>query len=83
MFVGGNVDAADRAGEDREESRAAPLAMRNLGVMGSKRTGDALVEIYSTDKDPEIRKTVINGLFVQGNAAGARRRWRARNRTRR
>ena len=26
MFVGGNVDAADRAGEDRAESRAAPHA---------------------------------------------------------
>jgi HEAT repeat protein len=46
------------------------LAVRNLGVMGSKRTGDLLVEIYNTDKDPEIRKAVINGLFVSGNAEG-------------
>jgi hypothetical protein len=37
--------------------------------MGSKKTGDALVQIYATDRDPEIRKGVINGLFLQGNAA--------------
>ncbi len=36
--------------------------------MGSKRTGDALVEIYTTDKDPEIRKAVVQGLFIQNNA---------------
>jgi len=36
--------------------------------MDSKRTGDALVEIYKSDKDPSIRKAVIQGLFQQGNA---------------
>ena len=36
--------------------------------MGSKRASEALVEIYNTDKDPEIRRAVINGLFVQGSA---------------
>ena len=45
-------------------------ALRNHGVMGSKKTGDALVQIYTTDKDPEVRKSVIEGLFVQGNASG-------------
>jgi hypothetical protein len=36
--------------------------------MGSNKTGDALVQIYGTDRDPEIRKTVINSLFLQNNA---------------
>jgi hypothetical protein len=36
--------------------------------MDSKRTSDALVEIYNTDKDPAIRKAIIQGLFTQGNA---------------
>jgi hypothetical protein len=26
------------------------------------------VEIYSSDKDPEVRRAVINGLFVSNNA---------------
>jgi len=35
--------------------------------LGSKRTGDVLVEIYNSDKDPDIKKAVINGLFVSNN----------------
>lgn len=42
--------------------------MRNLGLMGAPRTGQALVDIYTTDKDAGIRRAAINGLFVQNNA---------------
>ena len=35
--------------------------------MGSKRTGDTLVEIYNSDKNPDIRKAVIDGLFTSNN----------------
>ena len=45
-------------------------AIRNLGITGSKKASGALVEIYNSDKDPEVRKSVVNGLFVQGNASG-------------
>ena len=38
--------------------------------MGSKGTGDALVEIYSTDKDVTVRKAVIHALFLQNNDVG-------------
>jgi hypothetical protein len=37
--------------------------------MGNKRTGDALVEIYNANnKDLDLRKAVVNGLFLQQNA---------------
>ena len=36
--------------------------------MGRSSTGEALVEIYAKEKDPDIRKGVINALFVQSNA---------------
>ena len=42
--------------------------MRNLGLMGGAKTGDALVEIYGSEKDPAVRKNVVNALFLQGNA---------------
>ena len=35
--------------------------------MGGKRTGDTLIEIYNSDKNPDIRKAVINGLFTSNN----------------
>ncbi len=36
--------------------------------MGNKRTADALVEIYGSSKDLDVRKAVVNGLFIQQNA---------------
>ena len=36
--------------------------------MDSKRTSDALIEIYNAEKEPAIKKTVIQGLFQQSNA---------------
>lgn len=70
MFVGGNVTRLTEIAKTDSSPELRLLAVRNLGVMGSKRTGDTLVEIYATDKDPEVKKAVINGLFVGGNAEG-------------
>jgi len=68
MFVGGNATRLIELAKSEKDPELRRAAIRNLGVMGSKRTGDALVEIYGTEKDPAIKKTVINGLFTQGNA---------------
>ncbi len=70
MFVGGNADRLIELAKTEKIPELRRTALRNLGIMGGKKSSDALVEIYNTDKDPEIRKTVINGLFVQGNATG-------------
>ncbi|MGC9969122.1 MAG: HEAT repeat domain-containing protein [Bryobacteraceae bacterium] len=42
-------------------------AIRLLGVMGPK-SGDALASLYASETDPAVRKEVVNGLFIQGNA---------------
>jgi len=68
FFTGGSVTRLSDLARTEKTPELRLLAVRNLGVMGSKRTGDVLVEIYNSDKDPEIRKAVINGLFVSGNA---------------
>jgi HEAT repeat protein len=68
LFTGGSVTRLSELAKNEQNAELRLLAVRNLGVMGSKRTGDTLVEIYGSDKDPDIRKAVINGLFVSGNA---------------
>ncbi|HEX2342921.1 MAG TPA: HEAT repeat domain-containing protein [Vicinamibacterales bacterium] len=68
MFVGGNAERLIQLAKSESDPELRRVAVRNLGLMGSKRTGDALVEIYTTDKDPEIRKAVVQGLFIQNNA---------------
>ena len=45
-------------------------AVRNLGIMGSKTAGEALVDLYSSDKDPAVRKAALEALFIQGNSIG-------------
>jgi HEAT repeat protein len=69
MFVGGNTTRLIELAKGEKDPELRRTAVRNLGVMDSKRTSDALVEIYSTDKDADIRKAVINGLFQQNNAS--------------
>ena len=69
MQVGGNVDAADRARQEpSKDPELRREAVRNLGVMGARRAGDALVQIYVSEKDVDVRKPVVNALFTQGNA---------------
>jgi len=43
-------------------------AVRSLGIMGGKKTGDRLVAIYGSDTRPEVRRAVIQSLFLQHNA---------------
>ena len=68
MFTSGNVTRLTELAKSEQNPELRLLAVRNLGVMGSKRSGDTLVEIYNSDKDPEIKKAVVNGLFASGNA---------------
>jgi HEAT repeat protein len=68
MFVGGNAERLIQLAKSESDPELRRVAVRNLGLMGSRRTGDALVEIYTTDKDAEIRKAVVQGLFIQNNA---------------
>jgi HEAT repeat protein len=69
MFVGGDVTRLLGLAKTEKDPELRRTAARNLGVMDSKRTSDALVEIYNTEKDPAIRKAAIQGLFQQSNAA--------------
>jgi len=68
MFTGGNATRLAEIAKSDSNPELRLLAVRNLGVMGSKRSADTLAEIYASDKDAEVKKAVINGLFVGGNA---------------
>jgi HEAT repeat protein len=43
-------------------------AIRSLGITGNK-ARPILLDIYATDKDPEIRNTVTEALFISGACA--------------
>lgn len=69
MFVGGNATRMIELAKNEQNPELRRTAVRNLGMMGGKNTGDALVEIYGRDKDAPVRKAVVQALFIQDNAA--------------
>jgi HEAT repeat protein len=68
MFVAGQATRMIELAKTEQNPELRRMAVRNLGIMGSKATGAALVDIYSSDKDSAIRSAAINGLFIQNNA---------------
>jgi HEAT repeat protein len=67
MFVGGDATRLIELAKTEPNPELRRTAVRNLGLLGSRRAGDALVEIYSKDNDPEIKRAVIEALFIQNN----------------
>lgn len=68
MFVGGDANRLIELARNEPNAELRRTAVRNLGLMGSQRTGPALVEIYAKESDPEIKRAVIQAFFIQNNA---------------
>jgi HEAT repeat protein len=67
MFVGGNGDRLTEVARTEKDPRLRKAAIHSLGIMGEQ-TGPALVSMYGSESDPDIRREIINALFIQGNA---------------
>ncbi len=67
MFIGGNAEKLGEIARDEHNEELRVAAIRNLGLLGGGKSGQILVTIYQTDSNPDVRKAVINGLFLQNN----------------
>jgi tetratricopeptide (TPR) repeat protein len=67
MFVGGDVEHTLELARAEKDPELRRQAVRNLGLMGKDKTASALASIYSSDKDPEVRRAVIQAFFLQSN----------------
>ncbi len=69
MYVSNDAEHVRQLAQSEPDLTLRREAIRGLGVMRLDKTGDLLVSIYANaGSNEEIRKEVINGLFVQGNA---------------
>jgi len=68
MFVGGNASRMIELAKTEPNPDLRREAIRNLGLMGSKGPADALVEIYGSERDAEVKRAVVHALGAQGNA---------------
>jgi HEAT repeat protein len=67
MFLTGNsAKLADLARTEKDPALRAS-AIKSLGLMGGNGRGDVLVSIYQSDSNPEVRRAVLNALFLQQN----------------
>ena len=67
MFVGGSDKLLDLA-KNEKDPELRRSAIHNLGLMRRPGTAEALTSIYTSDSNADIRKAVVNALFLQQNA---------------
>ena len=68
MFVGGQSAKLIELAKGEKDPELRRTAIHNLGLMRGAGTVDALTSIYGSDSSPEVRKAVVNALFLQNNA---------------
>ena len=68
MFIGGNSEKLAEIARNEKVLELKVAAIRNLGLLGGGRSGDLLLTLYSSDPRPEVRKGVIEALFIQSNS---------------
>lgn len=67
MFIGGSSDRLLEIAKNEKEPKLRRAAIRSLGLMGT-RSGGSLANLYTSETDREIRKEILNALFLQQNA---------------
>jgi len=68
MFVGGDADKLIELAKSEKDPELRKTAIRNLGLMKRPGTTEALTSIYASDAAIDVRKSVVNALFLQNNA---------------
>jgi hypothetical protein len=71
-FMSGNVERTAEVANGEQDSDLRRTAIHNLGMLNqpgtSKGASDALVSLYNADSSSEIRRAIVNALFIQPNA---------------
>jgi hypothetical protein len=68
MFSSGNVDKMTDIAKTEKDVALRRSAIRDLGMMNAAKTADTLRAMYGSETVPEIRKEIINALYLQKNA---------------
>src|SRR5262249_23468725 len=64
----GNGDKLMSVAQTEQDSELRRSAIRTLGQMRRQDTGPRLTAMYDKEQNVEVRKAVIDALFIQGNA---------------
>jgi HEAT repeat protein len=67
MFLSGNTSRLVQVAKTDSDPELRAAAVKSLGLMGNKVPGETMVSLYESDKDAQVRKAVLNSLFLQQN----------------
>jgi len=67
MWISGDMDHVLQLAKTEKDHELRIAAIHDLGLMGEK-TGDTLAGLYAADTDRDVRRAVLQALFVSGNA---------------
>jgi HEAT repeat protein len=70
FFLAGDSSRLVQAATSEKDPELRRAAVRNLGLINSPDSAQALKTIYSKDTDESVRREVLNAYFIQNNAAG-------------
>ena len=69
MFIGGGADRLAELAQKETDPRLRREAIQKLGLTGASKSAAVLKQMYGTEKDLDIKRTILNAFFIQGNAA--------------
>jgi HEAT repeat protein len=69
MMAGGSIDRLIELAKSEQNPELRREAVRALGTLRSARSGDVLLQIYASESNVDVKKSVVNALFIQDNAA--------------
>ncbi len=67
LFIAGDAEHLLEVARGEKDPELRVEAIHRCGLLGSDRTGAALVGIYKSEKDVAVKEAVIHALFVQNN----------------
>jgi HEAT repeats len=67
MFIGGYADKLIELAKTEKDPELRKKAISYLGNMRRTETADALTSLYASDTNMDVRRAIVNALFVQQN----------------
>ncbi|HEY5907034.1 MAG TPA: HEAT repeat domain-containing protein [Vicinamibacteria bacterium] len=67
FIAAGAGNALIEAAKSEKDPRLRLAAVRNMGALDEKETGAALVNLYATETDADVKRAVLDAFTAQGN----------------
>jgi RNA polymerase sigma factor (sigma-70 family) len=68
VFVGGDAARMTELARAEKDPELRREAIGNLGLMRGKDTAGVLQELYGAEREPEVKRMIVQALYTQGNA---------------